>query len=143
MEIETKIQILKSLDTKTLLAKLKQYEDEFLKALTEESDFKSQNRDYLGTGDCQKVKEILALLAVKAPETNEAGKKSTVADKEAWLIKQRTEDKELLDAITRQRQVAFLVDDHAIKVEMAKRRLSGATAVLALKTAQIRFLSEN
>jgi len=141
MEIEDKLRILKSLDTKSLITKIRQYEDELQKTLTEEADFKAQNRDYLGSGDCQKVKEILATLAIQAPETNEAGKKMTIADKETWLQKQRTENQELSGAIAKQRQVSFLIGDHQIKVEMARRRLAGATAVLVLKTAQINFLA--
>ena len=43
MEIEDKLKILKSLDTKALIAKVSQYEDELQKTLTEEAMFKSQN----------------------------------------------------------------------------------------------------
>lgn len=141
MEIEEKLKVLKSLDTKSLIEKLHQYEAEFQKAMTDEAMFKSQNHDYLGGGDCQAVKRILAELTVQAPEANEAGKKTTVADREAWLQKQRKENKELSEAIVKQREVAFLVDDHGIKVEMTRRRLAGATAVLALKTQQLAFLA--
>lgn len=141
MEIEEKVRILKSLETKGLIEKIHQYENELEQAMVAEADFKAQNHSFLGSGDCQEVKRILAELAVQAPETNEAGKKMTVADKEAWLLRQRTENKELADAIVKQRQVSFLVDDHQIKVEMAKKRLEGARAVMALRTAQINFLA--
>lgn len=141
MEIDEKLKILKSLDTKNLIAKIHQYEDEFAKALAEQADFKSQNHQFLGSGDCQEIKRILAELAAHAPETNEAGKKMTLADKEVWLQKQRTENKELSEAIQKQRMVAFLIGDHEIKVEMARRRLVGATALLTLRTAQINFLA--
>ncbi|MDO9579079.1 MAG: hypothetical protein Q7J06_00705 [Bacteroidales bacterium] len=141
MKIEEKLKILKSLDTKNLIEKLHQYEEELQREMTAEADFKSQNHSYLGSGDCQEVKRILAELAVQAPETNEAGKKMTIADRETWLVKQRTENKELSEAIVKQRQAAFLLDDHEIKVEIARRRLAGATAVLTLKTAQVNFLA--
>ena len=141
MEIDEKLKILKSLDTKALTAKIHQYENELENAMMAEADFKSQNHSYLGAGDCQEVKRILSELAAQAPETNEAGKKTTIADREGWLLKQRTENKELSDAIQKQRQVGFLVDDHTIKVEMTRRRLAGATVVLTLKTAQINFLA--
>ena len=141
MEIDEKLKILKSLDTKDLIAKIHQYEDEFEKALAGQADFKSQNHQFLGSGDCQEIKRILAELAAHAPETNEAGKKMTLADKEVWLQKQRTENKELSEAIQKQRMVAFLIGDHEIKVEMARRRLVGATALLTLRTAQINFLA--
>lgn len=141
MEIEEKIRVLKSRETKSLVEKLHQAEDALEKAMREESDFKAQNHGYLGSGDCQEVKRILGELAAQAPETNGAGKKTTIADREAWLQRQRTENKELSDAIAKQRQVSFLIDDHQIKVEMARRRLAGTTAILALMTQQIAFLA--
>jgi len=141
MEIEEKIRILKSLGTKALIAKLSQYEDELQELMAEEAMFKNQSHGYLGSGDCQEAKRILAELATQAPSTNEAGKKTTIADREAWLQKQRTENKELNEAIAKQQQVAFLVGNHEIKVEMARRRLTSAIAVLALKTQQLAFLA--
>jgi len=141
VEIDEKLKILKSLDTRDLIAKIHQYEDEFEKALAGQADFKSQNHQFLGSGDCQETKRILAELAARAPETNEAGKKMTLADKEVWLQKQRTENKELSEAIQKQRMVAFLIDDHEIKVEMARRRLASTVAIMALRTQQIAFLA--
>jgi len=143
MEIGKKTEILKSLDTKNLIIKLHQYEDELEKAMVAEADFKNSNHGFLGSGDCQEVKRILAELSVQAPDANEFGKKITVADKENWLLRQRKENKELLEAITKQREVAFLLDDHQIKTEMTKKRLEGTRAVLALKTAQINFLASD
>ena len=141
MEIEQKIQMLKARETKSLVEKLHQAEDDLEKAMVAEADFKAQSHGYLGSGDCQEVKRILAELGVLAPDTNGAGKKTTIPDKEAWLIKQRLDNKELADAITKQRQVNFLINDHDIKVEMARRRLEGIRAVLALTTQQIAFLA--
>ena len=141
MEIDEKLKILKSLDTRDLIAKIRQYEDEFEKALAGQADFKSQNHQFLGSGDCQETKRILAELAAQTPDANEAGKKLTLADKEVWLQKQRTENKELSEAIQKQRMVAFLMDDHEIKVEMAKRRLASTVAIMALRTQQIAFLA--
>jgi len=143
MEIEEKLRILKSLDTKSLTERVHQYEGELEKAMTAEADFKNSNHQFLGSGDCQEVKRILAELAVMAPETNEAGKKTTIADREAWLQRQRIENSELSEAIQKQRQIAFLIDGHQIKVEMARRRLEGTRAVLALKTQQIAFLASS
>lgn len=141
IEVEDKLKILKSLDTKSLIGKVHQYEDDLEKAMIAEADFKAQNHGFLGSGDCPEVKRILAELAVQAPETNEAGKKMTITDREIWLARQRTENKELADAIAKQRQVAFLLDDYQIKVEMTRRRLEGTRAILALKTQQIAFLA--
>ncbi len=143
MEITEKVKVLQRLDTKDLITKIQQYEDGLEKAMVDQADFKSQNHSYLGSGDCQEVKGILAELAVQIPEANDTGKKMTIADKEIWLTKQRIENKELSEAIAKQRQVAFLLDDHQIKVEIAKKRLEGIKVVLALKTAQINFLASS
>ena len=141
MEIEEKLRILKSLDTKSLIERAHQYEGELEKAMTAEAEFKNSNHQFLAssTSDCQEVKRIIAELAIKAPDGS--GRKMTVAERDTWLLRQRTENKELAGAIAKQRQVAFLLDDHQIKVEMARRRLEGTRAVLALKTQQIAFLA--
>lgn len=141
MELEQKIKILKSLDTKSLIEKLHQTENALEQAMTAEANFKAENHSFLGSGDCQEVKRILAELTVQAPETNDTGRKMTIADKDAWLLRQRTENKELAAAIAKQRNVSFLCDDHQIRVEIARRRLAGVMAVLTLKTAQINFLA--
>ena len=145
MEIEEKLRILKSLNTKNLIERIHQYEGELEIAMTAEADFKNSNHQFLAssTSDCQEVKRIIAELAIKTPETNESGKKMVVAERGAWLLRQRTENKELAGAIAKQRQVTFLLGDHQIKVEMAKRRLEGTRAVLALKTQQIAFLASS
>ena len=141
MDVLQKVEALKTLDTKALIVKLHQYEDGFEKAMIAEADFKNSNHGFLGIGDCLEVKRILAELSVKTPELDKDEKKMTAAGKEKWLIRQREENKELNDAISKQRQVVFLLDDHHIKVEMAKKRLEGIKVVLILKTAQINFLA--
>ena len=142
MEPEEKIRILKSLDTRNLLEKLHKYEDELEAALRDAASFKDLNRGYLSsTGDCQEVKKLLAELSAQAPGTNEAGKKMTQADKDVWLQRQRTDNLELTAAIAKQKDTAFILENNEIKADMARRRLAGATAVLALKTQQIAFLA--
>jgi len=142
MEPEEKIRILKSLDTRNLIAQLHKYEDELETALREAASFKDLNRGYLSsTGDCQETKKLLAELRAQTPVTNEASKKLTLADKEDWLQKQRTENQELAAAIAKQKDTAFLLENNEIKADIARRRLAGAVAVLALKTAQINFLA--
>ncbi|MBA7674317.1 hypothetical protein ES703_82527 [subsurface metagenome] len=142
MEIAQKTKILKSLDTKDLITKLTQYEDGLEKVLMEQMQYSSQNHSFIVSrgNDCQEVKRILAELSMQAP-LKEEGKKFTVADRENWLILQRKENKELSAAIVKQREVAFLLDDYQVKVEMAKKRAEGIKAVIALKTAQINFLA--
>lgn len=143
MNDEQKLQLLKSLDTKNLIEKLHQYEDELETALREDASFKNLNYEYLASraSDCQAVKQIIAELLAKGPEANPEGKKTTVADREAWLVRQRAENAELAGAINRQKEVAFLIDNNEIACEMAKRRLESTKAVLALKTQQIAFLA--
>jgi hypothetical protein len=142
VEIDEKLKILKSLDTKSLIERVRQYEEELEAALREHASFKDLNREYLTSGassDCQEVKRILAELTAKGPDTG--GKKLTVVEKETWLQRQRTENEELSAAIGKQKSIAFLVENNEIKIEMAKRRLEGARAVLALRTAQLNFLA--
>ncbi len=142
MEPEEKIRILKHLDTKNLIEKLRKYEDELETALREAASFKDLNRGYLSsTGDCQEVKKLLAELRAQTPAANEAGKKFTLADKEDWLQKQRTENQELATAIAKQKDTAFLLENNEIKTDMAHRRLTGTIAILALKTQQLAFLA--
>ena len=139
-----KLEILRNLDTKGLVEKIQQYQDELEQALREQASFKELNRGYLTSGstsDCPEVKRIMAELTVQDPATSEAGKKMTLADKEVWLQKQRVEHKELSEAIQKQRMATFLIDDHEIKVEMARRRLTGVIAIMALRTQQIAFLA--
>lgn len=142
MEIETKLAILKKLDTANLIRAIKKLEDELETALRETASFKDLNRGYLSsTGDCQEAKKLLAEIRVQAPETNKDSKKLTAADKDDWLQRQRTENQELAAAIAKQKDIAFLLESDEIKCATARHRLAGAIAVLALKTAQINFLA--
>lgn len=143
MEIEYKLKILKSLDTKDLIKKLREYEDALEKAMREDASFKDLNRGYLASGasDCQEVKRITAELNAQIPETDKDGKKLTVAQKEAWLICQRSENHELSAAIAKQKDIAFLLENNQVAIDMARRRLESTRAVLALKTQQIAFLA--
>lgn len=134
--VQKRMHLLEALGTKDLMIRLEEYDKELEKALTDEATFQNIHHEYLASAgqDCGAVKRIIAELYVQAPGKNQA-------ERDAWLVKQRVENKELLDAITRQREVSFLIDDHRIKVDMAKRRYERARAVLALRTAQIKFLS--
>ncbi len=129
----TKEAILKYLDTKPLLLKLNQLEDDLEKSLREEAEFKSLNYGFLGN-DCAEAKRIEAELAVVAEGSNDTQRK-------AWLQRQRSKNEELLRVLLRQKNVAFELDNIHIKVEITKKRLEGLKAVLALKTAQINFLA--
>ena len=67
--------------------------------------------------------------------------KNTI-ERDAWITRQRVDNKELNGAILKQREVAFLIEDFRIKVEIAKKKLENSKTVIALRTAQINFLGE-
>jgi len=140
---EWKLKVLRNLDTRNLIERVNQYTSELEQALRDQAVFKEASREYLTSGvssDCQVVKRILAELAVQTPASAE-GKRLSVAEKESWLHRQRTENEELASAINQQQTVAFQADNHEIKIEMARRRLEGTRAILALRTAQLNFLA--
>ena len=173
METKQKLEILRKLDTKSLIDKIHQYEDDIETAMRDDASFKDLNYEYLasGTNDCQAIKIILAELLAQAPETTEVEKPLTKVekstwlnsdfsgsvddapktaivvknltenDKKAWLEQQRKENDELSGAINRQKNTAFNADNNGITIEMAKKRLESAKAVLNLKTSQINFLA--
>jgi len=123
---------LKYLNTRPLITKLHELEDQLEILMKDEATFKTHNYGY--TGDAAEVKRIEAELAVRAIGTNDTQRKT-------WLVTQRKENLELLAALTRQKVVAFDHDNLRIKMEMTKKRLEGIKAVLALKTAQLNFLA--
>ena len=133
-----KIQALKGLDTRKLIDMLPELEAKLGTLLFEENSFKNLNIGYLASGDrdCAEVKRIMAELTIAS--LGNAKK----AQQEAWLTKQRTENDELTRAIARQHDVAFNLENMRIDIEMAKKKLENVHKVLALKTAQIQFLTE-
>jgi len=148
MKTEQKLAVLKSLNTKALVESLPKLEEEFDRTLRDDASFRNLNYGYLAStgSDCAEVKRIMAELIIQAPETwadgEKAGKRLTAPEKEAWLIKQREGNRGLANAIKRQIDVSFILDNNRIAIEMAKKRLESAKVVLGLKTAQIKFLSE-
>lgn len=137
MKTEERIKLLqKQLRTRELVENLPTLENNLEKALTDEADFRNANQGYLASsgGDCSEVKRILAEISVRAEGKN-------AAEREAWLTRQRVENNSLAEAIVKQREVVFLLDDHRVKIEIAKKRYESARAVLALRTAQISFLA--
>lgn len=142
-EMSRRTDFLKNLDTKSLVERLHQLEDELELSLTHESDFKRQNAEYLASysSDCKAVDEILASL--DPPLVDGLAAKFTVDQRKSWLTRQRTETKQLAEAINHQHDVAFQNENNRIKGEMLVRRLEGLRAVIALKTIQIRFLTSD
>lgn len=141
MNFQEKATVLQSLDTKRLIDQLHELEAKLEQSLIEDLSFRNMNSQYMSTigSDCAEVKRILADLRLNAP-SKEDSKKMTVDEREAWLIGQRSISP-LSDAIEAQEQLVFVAETNRISIEMARKRLDDIRSVLALKTAQIRFLT--
>lgn len=141
--LQTKSDALKVLGTKEIVEKIAVREDELEKLLKSEAKFKATNAGYLASvgSDCSTVKQMLTELSVQAP-FSETGKKSTVAERDAWLVRQRTENQALAAAIAHQGEVAWKLEEMRVDIEMAKKRYESLRQVLSLKIAQIEFLTE-
>lgn len=128
---------LKSLRVKELIEQMIVLEDELEKATREEITYRDLNSMYLASSgsDCSEVKSIIAQITGLAEGKNKE-------ERDAWLVKARKNNDELKDAIERQRQVNFTHSNLIINIESKKRKLEGIRAVLYLRTAQIRFLTE-
>lgn len=133
-----KIQALKELDTLKLINMLPELQDKLEAVLREEASFRNLNIGFLASGDrdCAEAKRISAELTLTAIS-------GTAKDKEAWLTKQRTENDELARAIARQHDVGFNLENMRIDIEMSKKKLENVHKILALRTAQIQFLTEH
>jgi hypothetical protein len=144
MNILEKRDLIISLNTKGLIDSINEAEAVLEKTLREELEFRSKNADYLPgrSDDCQAVKKRLNELNMQAPKNSE-GKKMTVEETKAWLEKQRTEDKDLAEAIQKQKMAEFVAGDFTIRTEMQRTKLNDCRAILALRTAQITFFASD
>ena len=135
-----KIRALKELDTKRLVVLLPELEEKLETALRADASFRNLNTGFLSSGisDCAEAKRITAELAIQGKPGD---KKPTVEETKNWLILQRTANDELAQALARQNDVAFELENLRISIEMAKKRLENIHKVLALRTAQIEFLT--
>ena len=136
MDFAKKTSILQALNTAELIASLKTLEADLEKRLLEQMQFSTQQHDFLaGSGQvCTAVKKILAELVPVAEGKNQA-------EKDAWLTRQSQSNDALNNAITKQREAAFVLEDHRVRIEMVKRRHDSVRALIALRTAQINFLA--
>jgi len=139
---QAKIKIINSQKTVTLVERLDQLESEYEKAVRNATDNKNANTTFIANmgSDSQAVKEFMA--GLQCPELNESGKKTTVAEREAWLMKQRKDNPELLVLIERQKSAAFILEADRNQIDIMSHRIANVRAVLALRTAQLNFLSE-
>ena len=142
MKDNEKIILLKQRNTASLEKRLTELENALEEAMRQEAQLRNENIGFIASvgSDCAEVKRLEAELLVVAEGKNDTERK-------AWLTRQRTGNqglttqRELADAIRKQRTTAFLIDSCRIDVEMAKKRLESAKVILALKTAQINFLA--
>ncbi len=126
----------------TLVKDIQKLEDELEAALKAEKKDRMENQEYLTSGvssDCKAVKRFEAELILTAPKKNEKAMNSE--ETKSWMERQRTENKAFADIISKQKMASFLIEDHQIKIDMARTRLNGLRSILALRTAQISFLA--
>ena len=141
MNILEKRDLIQALGTAKLIKDIHALEDELEALLKEEIETRSKNADHLAgrSDDSPAIKAIEAELMAAAPLEN--GKPMTVDLKKAWLIRQRSENEKLKEAVAAQKMAAFIAEDFEIKKEMTRKRLDNMKAILALRSAQIIFFA--
>lgn len=135
-----KISLLQSLDTARIVASM-EAEQEKLKAQVDEYlHFQSEQSGYLASlgSDCSEVKRIIAELQMPV---DPGAKAPTVAQRDAWIIQQRTQNQELAEAIQKQKMAFFTSENYRIEIENIRRKIDSYMAIIRLKTAQILFLA--
>jgi len=142
MNIDEKKEILAKLNTKKLVERMKELEEGLFTTMLHHANLILEETQNIGRagGDSPKVKELLSMATFICPAEIE-GKKVTADMRDAWLTKQRKESKELNESIQAQAQAQFQLDASQATMDAMKEELRGTRAVLALKTAQINFLS--
>ena len=144
MTIIEKTELIKALGTAALIKSINQAEEELQKLMNEELNFRSQNQTYLAgkSSDCQAVKDIEAQLMLQGPPIDAEKKKApTMDEKKAWIEQQRTQNKDLAEAVQKQKMAEFTAGDYQIKIDMARTKITDLRAVLSLRTAQITFFA--
>ncbi len=145
MTIIEKTELIQALGTSQLIKDIKQAEADLQKFMEEELHFRSENSKFLpgkASSDCDAVKEIEAELMLQGPPIDPDLKKAPTVDaKKAWVEKQRTENKSLVDAINKQKMAEFTAGDYTIKIDLARQKLNDLRGILGLRTAQITFFA--
>ena len=142
MELSQKEQYLRGFKIPELLKEVEEVERELVKLEEEGAIYVEANSAYVGKrdGDCEAFKVREAELFLNAPELNEAGRKTTVDEKKAWLVLQRREDAELARIAKAQREADFALECSRNAQSAAKRKLTRMHSLLGIREAQIRFL---
>jgi len=141
MDIIEKKDYIKALKTKELIDSLEKQESDLKDLREKELQFRSKSSQYItGRGsDCSAVKKLKAEISMSAPLLD--GKKMTEDQTEKWLSTQEKTNKELIDAITKQKEADFAAGDFEIQIKSAESRLSTLRSIMALRTAQISYFA--
>ena len=143
MDTKQKLEILQKLDTKKLVERMNILQEGLFTSMLNHANLTLEETQNIGRagGDSPRVKELLAMATFICPAEIEGTKLTNDKMRDAWLTKQRNESKELNEAIQAQAQAQFQLDSSQATIEVTKEELRNIRAVLALKTAQINFLS--
>lgn len=143
MNHQQKVQFLEALGTRDLLEKITAQAELLEKLLKDDAKYRFENVGYLANygSDCQEVQSIIAGLLLDPPVAPETGKKATVAQTENWAKSLRTTHDPLKKAIQEQNRVTFQTETNRIEIDMARKRFESLRGILALRTAQITYLS--
>lgn len=142
MTIEEKQSILAQLKTGDLIKSIHAAEAELETVLKETFKCREDYALHLKASrtNSETVSDLEARLTMEVPDEI-AGKKLTAPEKTAWLKKQRTENKDLAAAYTKQKMAEAVMADLDIRKTMAEVKLSNLKGVMALRAAQITFLA--
>jgi hypothetical protein len=141
VEIQEKIDLLNRMQLGKLVKDIQDSENHLEILLLEDTQYRNKNVPYLASygEDCAEVKALLANLALEPP-LGPDGKKATAPMIEAWLRQQRSVNLKLAEAMKKQNEVTFKVENSRITADMTKKRLESLKGVLSLRTAEIEFL---
>lgn len=140
--LEHKQQILKAMETKELIESLNAKNQQLFENQLIEASYVKENREYIPTRgcDCRAVQLREAELKAEAPDEID-GKKTTAPKLEAWLVRQRKDDSQLVSFIQKQADVEFTIEDMRLKNGYLQRQTNAMLGLLSLRTAQITFLA--
>jgi len=137
MDENQKIQLLKSLDTKKIITDLELALGIYSASIDMESKYRNLNREYVpvGNSDSPAVQDIEFMLMGNAEGKNESQRK-------AWLAQQKKDNTDYAKAIAQQGEISYQLECYKNNSEVAKKKIEILKVILALKTAQIEFLTE-
>jgi len=143
MTIQEKADFIGKFKTGDLVNAIAIAEADYAKILKDQASFRFEQAPYIKGGRggaCEAITDLEAQLISQSPaEIN--SKKTTQADRDAWLTHQRTENPELKEAYEKQRMAEISIADFDIRVKMSEVKLTDLRAVVYFRVAQINFFS--